>query len=245
MNYLDYMAAFAVAGVGSAINSVAGGGTFLTFPVLMFLGLSPVQANVTSTIALWPGSIASAVAYRRSWMQQKHLLPLLLVISVAGGALGALVLLHTPERQFAALVPWLLLAATLIFTFGRRVIARLHLLRRPGVARGMQFAIACYGGYFGAGIGILMLAMLQLIGLSDIHRMNALKAVLGSAINAVAVLIFITSGAVVWGVGLVMLAGALLGGYAGAALAQRCPPAPVRWLVSCIGFSMTAWFFLH
>lgn len=244
MNIMDYTILSGVAFSAAAINSVAGGGTFLTFPALIFMGCSPVQANVTSTVAVWPGSVASALAYRGEWQQQKKDLPVLMAISIIGAALGACVLLTTPERQFARLVPWLLLAATLIFTLGRRLIARLPMLHKPMVARTVQFLIAFYGGYFGAGIGILMLAMLQLMGLSHIHRMNGLKTLLGTTINAVAVLLFVFSGRVVWDAGLVMLFGAVIGGYAGARLAQKCPPEPVRWLVSGIGCVMTAYFFV-
>ncbi len=264
MTFIDYLFAFAVAALGGAVNSVAGGGTFLTFPTLIFLGLSPLQANITSTIALWPGSVASAVAYRREWNKERAQLPMLLAISLAGAAVGAGVLLLTPEQRFAQLVPWLLLIATLIFTFGSTVIRHPRLARgsrasvkHPGSSKipafaGMtgkkggvilQFFIAFYGGYFGAGIGILMLAMLQLMGLENIHRMNALKTVLGSAINAVAVVIFLFSGMVVWGIGLVMLAGAVAGGWYGASLAQRFSPARVRLLVIVIAWGMTGWFF--
>lgn len=244
MNTLDIIMLFLAAMTGGAINSVAGGGTFLVFPMLMFSGLSPIQANVTSTIALWPGSVASTFAYKREWSAQKEMLPALMVISIVGAGLGAWVLLTTPEQIFEKLVPWLLLAATLIFTFGRFIIARLPFIRRPAVARAMQFGIAFYGGYFGAGIGILMLAMLQLMGLSNIHRMNALKAWLGSAINAVSVVMFVLSGMVVWSVAWVMIAGAVIGGYFGAAVAQKFPPEPVRWFVSAIGVAMTIYFFM-
>lgn len=245
MEFIDYFTFFACAALGGAINSVAGGGTFLTFPVLIWAGLTPLQANVTSTIALWPGSVASAAAYRQEWRQQKEILPALMAISIAGSALGAAILLLAPERVFESLVPWLLLAATLIFTFGRRAMHALKLTGHPLAARVMQFAVAVYGGYFGAGIGILMLAMLQLMGLHHIHRMNALKTVLGSTINAVAVFVFVAFGAVVWPVALVMVAGAIAGGYVGAWGAQKLPPEPVRWMVSGIGFATTAYFFLQ
>lgn len=245
MTLIDFLQLFGVAGLAGAINSVAGGGTFLTFPVLMLLGLSPVQANVTSTVALWPGSVASAVAYRKEWMSERARLPLLLLISLTGSGLGAWTLMVAPERVFEHLVPWLLLVATLIFAFGQHILRRAAFLQRPAVARAVQFIIAFYGGYFGAGIGILMLAMLQLLGETHIHRMNALKTVLGSAINAVAVGIFIVMGGVVWDVGLVMLAGAVLGGFAGAHYAQKVDARHIRRGVLCVAVGMTAWFFLH
>lgn len=227
------------------MNSVAGGGTFLTFPLLSMLGFTPSQGNVLSTIALWPGTVASAFAYRREWREQREILPALLLISVCGAVIGAGIFLLTPEQSFARMVPWLLLAATLIFTFGRYVIARAHFIRRPGVARLMQFGIAVYGGYFGAGIGILMLAMLQLMGLSHIHRMNALKTLLGTAINGVTVAVFLLFADIDWRIAAIMAAGAVAGGYAGAHFAQKLPPAPVRLMVSAIGFSMTGYFFLR
>lgn len=256
MEYLHFIALFLAAALAGAINSVAGGGTFLTFPILMWTGQSAIAANITSTIALWPGSIAGAFAYRGEWRQETARLPMLLIVSVTGGVIGAWLLLVTPEAEFRALVPWLLLSATLIFTFGRKAVAwlnnvtRAHERERPSPlrllsTRAMQLAIAIYGGYFGAGIGILMLAMLQLSGMTQIHCMNAVKTVLGSAINAVAVIMFIASGAVMWPAALVMVAGAVLGGYAGGRAALKLPPEAVRWIVSAIGAGMTIYFFAY
>lgn len=253
MDLFTYIMLFAAAALAGAINSVAGGGTFLTFPLMMQAGLTPIQANVTSTIALWPGSLSGAAAYRQEWREHRVMLKSLLIISVAGGALGSVILLTTPEQVFRGMVPWLLLSATLIFTFGRSVIARLHHAHPDGetsrsrslAARFMQFAIAVYGGYFGAGIGILMLAMLQLMGMTHIHRMNGLKTVLGSAINGVTVLIFVLFADVIWPVALVMVVGAVIGGYWGAAYARKLPPSLVRGFVSGIGFAMTAYYFYH
>jgi hypothetical protein len=241
---------FSVSFVAAAINSVAGGGTFLTFPVFILNGLTSAQANIMSTIALWPGVLASSYGYRGEMgMGKKHLLPFI-GIGVAGGALGAIWFLHTPESTFARLVPWLLLIATLIFTFGKYVVAALRRLSlsetgSKRLALALQVIIALYGGYFGAGIGILTLAMLQILGHSSIHQMNALKTILTAAINAVTVFIFILSGKVLWGHAAIMIAGAVCGGYAGARLALKIAPAHVRILVSAIGFSMTAYFFIH
>jgi uncharacterized protein len=240
---------FGVTFVAAAINSVAGGGTFLTFPVFILNGLSPLQANIMSTIALWPGTLASAYGYRGQMVADRKTLTPFLIIGVVGGALGALLLLLTPEVTFAALVPWLLLAATLIFTFGRQGIALMQRVfpqkkQRTGTGMALQFFIAIYGGYFGAGIGILLLAMLQILGHSNIHRMNALKTVLGAAINAVTALIFVFSGKVLWSMAAVMVAGGVAGGYVGARLALKVAPEKVRMLVSAIGFAMTAYFFL-
>jgi uncharacterized membrane protein YfcA len=241
---------FGVSFLAASINSVAGGGTFLTFPVFILNGLSAAQANIMSTIALWPGVLASMYGYRGELQADKKQLLGLLLIGVLGGAAGALLFLMTPDVTFAAQVPWLLLAATLIFTFGRHAVAALHRLALPPPARTalallLQIVIALYGGYFGAGIGILTLAMLQLLGFSHIHRMNALKTVLTGVINLGTVAIFILSGEVLWRIGSVMILGAVLGGYAGARMALRVPPQVVRRLVSLIGFAMTAYFFLH
>ena len=256
MEYTDLVIFFATAIAAGALNSVAGGGTFLTFPVLIFGGLTPIQANVTSTVAVWPGTAASAWAYRRQWRQQKKMLPALAAISALGGALGAAVLLATPERVFAGLVPWLLLAATLIFTFGNkgpgvgdqgsgnRSLSFPTPDPRPPAPYFLQFAIAFYGGYFGAGIGILMLAALSLLGLTDIHQMNGLKNLFALCINVVATVYFMTAGLVEWPVAATMALGAISGGYGGAGLARRLGPIFVRKTVIAIGFAMTISLFI-
>lgn len=241
---------FGVSFVAAAINSVAGGGTFLTFPVFILNGLSAAQANIMSTIALWPGVLASMYGYRGELPGDKKRLTLLLFIGAVGGAAGAWIFLITPEITFARLVPWLLLTATLIFTFGKYFVAALHRASLPAWAREavailLQIIIALYGGYFGAGIGILTLAMLQLLGFSHIHQMNALKTVLTGVINLGTVLIFILSGKVLWDIGAVMILGAVLGGYVGARTALTISPQKIRTLVSMIGFAMTGYFFVH
>lgn len=249
MTLLEILLFFVVPAIAAAINSVAGGGTFLTFPVFIMSGLTPLQANVMSTIALWPGTISSTYGYRKMLATDyRKLLPLLLVC-VIGGAAGSLTLLHTPEMIFKQLVPWLLLIATLIFTFGRYGIEWLHKnfpnsREQRGMGLFFQAFISFYGGYFGAGIGILMLAMLQLMGLSNIHQMNALKTLLAAAINMATVIIFIFSDAVVWNLAAIMVAGGVFGGYVGARMALKISPEHVRVLVSVIGFSMSAYFFL-
>lgn len=252
MNLLDIVHYFGIALTGAAINAVAGGGTFLTFPVLILGGMNAIGANIMSTIALWPGSVASSIAYRseRTDVPQGMLIPFI-IISILGSILGAVVLLSTPEITFKRLVPWLLLGATLIFTFGRHWIGRYHAVnvansgKRKIITYLWMLLIAAYGGYFGAGIGILMLAMLQLMGFTHIHQMNALKTVLGSAINAVAFLMFLFSGRVVWDMAMVMISGAIIGGYAGAHLSLNVSPQKIRVLVSVIGFTMSAYFFLY
>lgn len=250
MTLLELTLYFLAAAAGGAINSVAGGGTFLTFPVLIMSGMSPFSANIMSTVALWPGSVASAMAYRGQLSVESTQLRRFMATSILGSCAGTAILLLTPETMFSALVPWLMLFATLIFIFGRRVQG---LLRRSSASYGMggppayilQFIIAVYGGYFGAGIGILMLAMLQLMGLTHIHQMNALKTVLGSTINAVAVVIFILAGTVLWSIAPVMIAGAVVGGYAGAKIALRISPEKVRLFVSIVACMTTYYFFMR
>lgn len=250
MNFLEISLFFIAPAVAAAINSVAGGGTFLTFPVFIMNGLTPLQANVMSTIALWPGAVASSYGYRKMLVADiKKLLPLL-IIGVIGGAAGSLTLLHTPEIFFKRLVPWLLLFATLIFTFGRYGIVWMRSYSPNAneyynLGLTLQLLIAFYGGYFGAGIGILILAVLQMLGLSNIHEMNALKTLLATAINVATVIIFIIEGQVIWHLAFIMIAGGIFGGYVGVKLALKIPPKYIRWFVSCIGFSMSFYFFLH
>lgn len=248
MTLPDIAIFFGISFVAAVINSVAGGGTFLTFPVFILGGLTPLQANIMSTIALWPGTLASCFGYRRELdADKKKLLPLL-IIGLLGGAAGAGLLLHTSEVTFKALVPWLMLLATAVFSFGRHLssaLNRLHLNMEEGLPAFTAMAvIAVYGGYFGAGIGILTLAMLQLMGHGHIHRMNAMKTLITGAVNAITALIFIFSGKVIWHLAVAMVAGGILGGYIGARGALKVSPQKVRIVVSIIGFTMTAYFFL-
>lgn len=245
-----------VAVFAGAINSVAGGGSFLTFPALIFTGMPSVQANATNTVAVWPGSLASMGAYRRELAAHRNQLLLFTFTSLLGGLLGALLLLRTPDSTFDRLMPWLLLAATLIFTYGKHLTAwlreKVHLdLREPRhigpflVAFLLQLLIAVYGGFFGAGIGILMLAMLSLLGYENIHAMNGLKTLLSTVINGIAMMAFSWSDIVAWPQAIVMMIGATLGGYYGAVLAQRVAPETIRRVVIGIGTSMTLYFFLR
>lgn len=239
--------------VAGALNSVAGGGSFLTFPALLFAGVPPISANATNTVALWPGSLASIGGYREELQQERRVLKVLAGVSLAGGLVGALLLLGTPERTFTKLIPWLLLGATLIFALGGRVTDRLRGTapeqgappRRLGAVAPVQFAIAVYGGYFGGGIGILMLAALAVLGMRDIHRMNGLKVVLATLINGVAIVAFLAAGVVDVPVGLAMAVGAVVGGYGGARTARRLPPEWVRGFVIAVGAVLTVVFFLR
>jgi uncharacterized membrane protein YfcA len=255
------LALFVAAVLGGALNSVAGGGSFLTFPTLAWAGVPLIQANATSSAALWPGSVASVGAYRRE-LRGRRGVPLLAVISLVGGAAGAVVLLNTPQATFQRLIPYLLLAATLIFAFGGRVGAALRRAARKGGARPggapartsrgavaalclLQGVIAFYGGFFGGGIGLLMLAGLALAGLEDIHAMNAVKTLMAVLINGVAVAVFVWKGAIYWPQATVMIAGAVLGGYGGAYYARRLDSRLVRRGVIGVGAVMTAIFFFR
>ncbi len=248
------LAAFAA----GAINSLAGGGTLLTFPVLLTVpGMTSVDANATSTVALVPGSAAAARGYRRELEGTGELLRLLIGPSLAGGLVGALLVVWLPGSVFDFAVPWLLLTASLLFLFqpvlGRFVRSQVTPAAPPGekgrraagpgaraAVVAFQFAVAVYGGYFGAGIGILMLAALAFIAPADIHRLNAVKTFLAACINGVAVFVFVAGGKVVWSYGLVMAAAGLAGGFCGAHFGRRLPPAAVRWFVVVAGLAITA-----
>jgi len=239
-----------VAGMlGGALNSVAGGGSFITFPTLLFTGVPPIPANATNTVALWSGVTASTGAYRSKLDVPHRVLIPLLCASVAGGLGGAYLLLRTPAHTFMRLLPWLMMAATLLFIFGRRLAPRRsgvgHDAATPAivVATLCQFCIGTYGGYFGGGVGIVILAMLSAIGMTEIHSMNALKSALSSTINGLAALAFVAARVIYWKQAVVMLLGAIVGGYFGARYAQRVPQPWIRALVILAGTIMTVYFF--
>jgi uncharacterized protein len=244
----------AVAAVAGAINSVAGGGTLLTFPALIAaLGgtaEAAVIANATSTVALFPGSLAGMAGYRRELRVARSWIKLLLLPSLLGGLIGSLLLMRLPAEAFKALVPWLILTAAVLFWMQPRIARRIGLgagdnsvgPQHIALVTAFQFLVAIYGGYFGAGIGILMLTALALMGLHDIHQMNGLKTLFGSAINGVAVAVFIASGKVDWAFALAMALAAIVGGYGGAHLARRLDRNFVRRLVIFIGLALASYY---
>jgi uncharacterized protein len=241
---------FFAGALGGAMNAVAGGGSFIAFPALLFTGVAPIAANATNTVALWVGVTASTGAYRKHLDISRRVMIPLTVTSLIGGIAGAYLLLHTPAQTFLRVMPWLMLGATLLFMFGSRLsrrsggsIARDASTRALVIASVFELIVAVYGGYFGGGMGILNLAMLAAMGMTDIHAMNALKVVLGGIINGVAVVTFVIAGAVVWKEGSAMIAGALAGGYLGAHYAQKLPQAWIRGFVIVVGIGMTAYFF--
>ena len=241
------------------VNSLAGGGTLLTFPMLVLAltakGLSrdeaTVVANATSTVALVPGSLAGAWGYRREMSAARRWLLILTGPSLVGGVIGSLLVTRLPAKYFAELVPWLLLLAAVVFLadtlLGRYRRPRLD-EAQPSLAAIAslvlcQFLVAVYGGYFGAGIGILMLTSLAMMGVGDMHRMNALKTVLNGCINGVSVLVFVNDGKVNWTFAIPMAIAAILGGYVGAWGALRVPPRYVRWAVIVIAFALAGYYF--
>jgi uncharacterized protein len=248
----------AAAGFGAAfaaglINSVAFGGTLITFPTLIFLGLNPVTANATSTVAIWPGTVASSWGFRREIHVIESRLFTLLVPSLIGGLAGAWLLRLTPPSVFERLVPYLILFATLLFLAQEPV--QRYLKTGGGASQqsakwllgavAFQFFVAVYGGYFGAGIGILMLAAFSVIGLTKMHQMIGLKVLLGGAINAVAVGYFVWNRMVYWPYAIVMVIGSLAGGYGGAVFARRLGGAAIRRIVIIMGFALALSFFIR
>ncbi|HWZ58619.1 MAG TPA: sulfite exporter TauE/SafE family protein [Gemmatimonadaceae bacterium] len=230
------------------VNSVAGGGTFLTFPALTFAGVPLIAANATSTAAVCPGALASAVAYREDIKDLgRQTIVSMVGISLVGGFVGALLLLHTPQSEFASLIPWLLLSATLLFAVGRplAVAIRRHFEMGPIALLIGQFCISVYGGYFGAGIGILMLGMMTIAGFTDVHKMNGIKALLSGCLNAVAVVTFMLAREIYWPQAILMAMAAIVGGYAGGWVARRIPAIYVRVAVIVLGATMSLYFFLR
>ncbi len=251
MNLPQAIFLFGAGVIGGALNAVAGGGSFVAFPALLFVRVPPIQANATNTVALWTAAAASGSAYRRRLDVPRHVFIPLLIASFMGGLIGAYLLLKTPAHTFLEVLPWLTLGATLLFAFGRKLMPG----RGSGLEHGgstaalvgavlFQLVVAVYGGYFGGGMGIVMLAMLAMLGMTDIHSMNALKSVMGFVINGVAVVAFIVARAVYWKQGIPMIIGGILGGYVGAHYAQRVPPIWIRRFVVLVGTGMTIYFFV-
>jgi len=238
---------FVSALLGGGVNAIAGGGSFFTFPALVFTGTPPLAANATSTVALWPGSVASALGYRRALAGQGRLLVPLGVVSLVGGLVGALGVMKTPASTFVVVLPFLLLAATVLFTFGDRLRRAVERLGHPplAVVAATQLVIAVYGGYFGGGMGLLMLAVFALLGPEDLTAMNALKSLLGVAINLTAWVAFAIGGYVEWLHAVVMVAGSVIGGFGVARLAQRVDTRKVRAAITVLAWAMTLAFFVR
>jgi uncharacterized membrane protein YfcA len=247
--------AFVAAAAGGAVNAVAGGGTLLTFPAIVGLGVTPLVANATSTVALWPAALGSMWGYRGELAGARRWVVRFTAPSLAGGALGAGLLLYTSPDTFARIVPFLVLGATALFLVQEPLMRRLRAAPPPPLPDpgdgprwsfvAAQFLVAVYGGYFGAGMGIIMLAVLGFMGLQNIHQMNGLKNWGGLCINGVAVAMFAVGGIVNWPVALTMAAGGMLGGYAGSRLAQRVGQQRVRHAIVAVGLASFVWLLLR
>lgn len=241
------------------VNSIAGGGTLLTFPSLLAAGMAPLTANATSSVSLVPGSLSAFLGYRRDIGGDWRVVWALAIPSLVGGALGAQLALWSSDKLFSQVVPWLILGATVLFAAQERLRGRLrrqqdhdhdtsvpaHTARQLAVLAAVQLLVAIYGGYFGAAMGILMLAALGLVGETNLHRMNGLKNLAAVCINSTGTLTFILGGRVDWPYALLMAAGAILGGYAGAGVAKRVGQATVRRLIVAIGLALGAYMLWH
>ena len=248
---------FVAAVLGGAVNSVAGGGTLLTFPALLWGGQLEIVANATSTVALWPGALSSFWGYRKELDSGRGEVLALSIPSFLGGVVGAVLLLNTDKSTFAAVVPYLILLATLLFIVQEplsRWMRQRASLNQPepavspskgrtplrwALVLAFQFLVGIYGGYFGAGIGILMLAAFGLLGFTNIHHMNALKNLNAMFINGIAAILFVAKGLVDWRLAAIMAVGAIVGGYAGAGTARRIGQKNVRRVVILIGIILT------
>ncbi|QDL36276.1 sulfite exporter TauE/SafE family protein [Rhodoferax sediminis] len=233
--------------VAGALNSVAGGGSFLTLPALVFTGVPSVVANATGTVALLPGYVAGAWGFREDTQAPPGLsMRRLVVLSLLGGAAGAGLLLITPDTLFRRVVPWLLLLATALFAFGPRLrgLATGHAASPLKAAAGV-LGVAAYGGYFNGGLGILLLALFGLLGQTSLNAMNGLKNVVSALLTAIAVIIYAAGGVVQWPQALMMMVAATAGGYIGARAARRIPAPWMRAGIVATGLIMTAIFFYY
>jgi hypothetical protein len=247
MDTFNLSLAFAAGAAAGGVNAIAGGGALIAFPALLMTGLSPISANATTNAAVFFGTLASAGGYVEQVRPYRTISMKLACMSLAGGLIGAVLMLTTAERVFIQLVPLLILVAALLFTFGPRV-ARLipsasgTIALSPWTLAG-HFAISVYGGYFGAGQGFAILALLTLIGFRKMHEMNGIKSFLATCTNGMALIPFMVAGSIAWREALVMSIGTMAGGYAGAALAQRVPPERVRHAVVTLAYMLVAYFF--
>ncbi|MFT5722428.1 MAG: putative membrane protein YfcA [Motiliproteus sp.] len=237
---------------GGVLNSIAGGGSFITFPALLFVGITPISANATNTFASCAGYMSGAYALRKDLYAHKHELPRLILVSLGGGILGAWLLLQTPEALFRQAIPWLLLFATVLFIFGGRLNALLKQLaprhRHASAAGGallllLLLAVCIYGGFFNAGLGIISLSYLALAGYSNINTMNGLKLLISTTVSLIAIVVFMFNGIIVWYEGSIVLLGTLVGGYVSAHISRQLPQQQVRTFVISASCCITLYFF--
>jgi len=247
MTALEIFLLAGAAALGSVLNAVAGGGSFFTFPVLIFTGVPILNANATSTIALWPGTISSAYTYRSKLQVERSLFISFIIVSIIGSIAGTSLLLLTPPDVLRLLLPYLMLSATLLLIFKNRIAKNRWMPASSSntpMVMGLQFIIGVYGGYFGGGMGILMLATFSLMGFSDLMQMNALKSYLGAIINGVAIVIFVVMKEIYWSQALVMVTAAIFGGYLGAFLGTRVPQKYLHWFIIGVGAFFSVYFFV-
>lgn len=234
--------------LAGAMNSMAGGGTFFSFPAMLAVGVPPVAANASNSVALWPASLSGAWAYRKELARYKRYLIPMGIVSFLGGIAGGLLLLATADAMFSKLIPWLLLFATVLFAFSGQISAWLR-GQNAGAPKNSPLALAghlvvsIYGGFFGAGMGILMIASLAMAGHDDVHEINAIKNLLSAVIYSVTITTFVIAGAVSWPYTLIMMATATVGGYAGAAAARKIPALWMRRFIIVVGVVLTIYYF--
>ncbi len=241
-----FLLLFAAGLLAGTMNAAAGGGSFVTLPTLVFAGVPSIAANATSTVALFPGTLAAAYGYRHDAKPLGHVsMRAMLAVMVAGGFAGAMLLLYTPSATFDRIVPWLILFGAVVFTFGPRLNAWLRTLVHigPRTLLVTQFFLGTYAGYFGGAVGIMMMAAWSLLGVTDIRAMSAVRMLLVGAANSVAVVVFIIARLVWWPQMLVMMIAGIIGGYFGARLTRRLPVSVIRTGISIVSFSMTAALF--
>lgn len=250
MTFLD-IAILVIAGfAGGTVNAIAGGATFFTFPAMLATGIPPVVANASNALSLFPGSVAASWTLRRELASVRGALPRLAVLGIVGSVAGAILLLVTSDQAFLTLVPFLLLGATLLFWLSPRILRVIRARRTDEASFKLGYGglailgfCAVYGGYFGAGIGIIMLAGLALCGLDDIRIANALKNAMAALINFTAVVVFVIQDLIAWPAALVMMAGAIAGGAFGARISGRLPVPVFRAVVITVGSGLSAWYF--
>ncbi|WP_334127520.1 sulfite exporter TauE/SafE family protein [Sneathiella sp.] len=246
MPFFDIVLIMLAAFGAGVLNTIAGGGTFLTFPALVFTGIPPVVANATSAVAVFPGYLGGTFGFRKEIGRfPRRTLLLYTAITLAGGAVGSLLLLISSNEAFSLIVPFLLLGATLIFLYGKELSQ--FAARYAGSGRALPvitlFVSCIYGGYFNGGLGIVLLAVFALWGMTDLHQMNGLKNGLSFILSTISVAIFAVGGLVLWYQAILMMIAALIGGYAGAPIARALPRPVIRAIIALIGFTMSAIFF--
>lgn len=248
----DLIILFIAGFLGGILNSIAGGGSFITFPALLFAGVPPISANATNTFASCSGYMSGTWAFRKELLEVKSELPRYIFFSLLGGIGGAWLLLQTPETAFETAVPWLLLFATLLFIFGGRLnlsLKQLGTKHRHASAAGaillslLLIGVCLYGGFFNAGLGIISLSYLALAGHTDINRMNGLKLLISTFVSLIAIILFIYNGVIAWYEGSIVLTGTLTGGYAAAHLSRKLPQQLVRNFVIIASIGITMYFF--